>query len=252
MTYTGKQVVARSIMKCSTGLPADSIVNDFVFEFTGGTINPPADYPNVVQGVSDFFRHVQAGGHAVGEYISDYVDRAVTHQIDVYTIGTHLGSPVWSAPWLGPVTAAPANALPAECAGVLSFHADLTGVLEVGPTVSDIPTDEDAIDQGAPATHTGQSKPRARRRGRLYVGPLTNVALQSITPPYMLDSTFLQTLREAAGYLASSLGGANWAWSVWSRRDQTTYPVVGGWTDDAPDTQRRRGPKASARVLYTV
>lgn len=251
MTYNGKQFLVRAIMECATGLPADRIVNDFVFEYVSTPVT--ADFVNIEGHVSDFYRAAQStGSRHIGQYISPYVSRSATHHIDIYQLAAPtLGSPVYTDTWLGPTNPDAANPIPAECAAVLSFHADLTSVAEFGPTVSTIPSDEDAIDQGAPSTHSGVERHRARRRGRLYIGPLMTNAVHTTVAPYMLDSDFLTTLREAAVKMCTDAAGDDWTWSVWSRRDQTTYPVVGGWTDNAPDTQRRRGPAASTRVTYS-
>lgn len=230
MTYAAGDTLVRAIMQASTGLPADQIVNDWAFYYLAGAPDAAA-YQDVEDVVSGFYRDTQANTHAVGEYISPYVDRAATHELASYQMAyPTMGSPAHTSAWLGPVTPAAANPFPAECAAVLSFQADYTGILE----------------------HSGTTRPRASRRGRVYIGPLMTNALETTTPPYMLDTTFLQTLRQAAIAMRAAAELVGWRWVVWSRKLQTVNAVVGGWTDNAPDTQRRRGPKASTRVTYTV
>ena len=231
MAYTAGDVLARVIMESSTGLPQDRYVNDFAFQATGAPTS--TDITNIISVINDFYR-ADPGGLSIslGEFISGAVNRAATHTIALYHIvAGDLGSPFWEEPWLGPI-APPANtALPTEVAGVLSFHADLTGVME----------------------ESGSTRPKARRRGRLYLGPLTYECLIGTVPPYRLYSGvggFLDTARRAAVDLMDAAETADVPWCVWSRADATLRPVVGGWTDDAPDTQRRRGAAANARVVW--
>jgi hypothetical protein len=40
------------------------------------------------------------------------------------------------------------------------------------------------------------------------------------------------------------------SWSVWSRKNANTKLVTGGFVDNAFDTQRRRGEKASGRQTW--
>lgn len=217
-------------MTAESGLPQDTIVNDFAFKLAAAPTS--GTYGDLCDAVSEFYRGTQANGHEVGEYISNQVDRGATHELQAWTItAPPMGSPDYTQDWLGPVTAATTDGLPTEVAGVLSFHADLTGVLE----------------------ESGATRPRARRRGRVYIGPLVTTAVDVATPPYILNTGFLQTLRQAAIVLWDTIDamGAGNAWCVWSRADSTLRPIVGGWTDNAPDTQRRRGFESTARTVWT-
>lgn len=230
MTYSAGDTLVRAVMTAQSGLVRDEIVNDFAFTCLTGAPTG-TDLTNLFNVVNGFYRDTQSNGHAVGEYISNIVNRSATHLLEAYKIQVPpMGSPIATTSWLGPVTAAATSGNPAECAAVLSYTADLTGVLE----------------------ESGATRPRARRRGRLYIGPLINAAIQTTTPPYMLETDFLQTLRQAATAMYAAADGQNWRWSVWSRKDQLLRGVVGGWTDNAPDTQRRRGPDATTRVAWTI
>lgn len=214
-------------MTATTGLPADSVINDWAFQTVGAATL--LDYQNACLVVSEFYRAVQANTHEVGEYISDQINRAATHELQAWTITSGpLGSPDYTEAWLGPVTANSNSGLPTEVAAVLSFHADLTGVLE----------------------ESGATRPRARRRGRVFIGPLEVSAVAATAVPYPLSATFTETLRQAAVKLYDDANGLGLAWCVWSRTDETLRPVVGGWTDNAPDTQRRRGMAASIRTAW--
>lgn len=234
MAYAADQWLVRAIMRNISGLPADNVVNDFVFDGSGSGVLPDAQPAAAANLVDHFYNSTNTNGVKLGIFISRAIDRAQTHTLEVYSLaaGLPLGSPVLISPWLGPTDPPVSTGIPTECAGVLSYHASLTGVME----------------------EVGATRPKARRRGRLFIGPLNDLAIQAGTPPYRLDSAnggFLQTLRQAAVKLMDdSEAVSGMPWCVWSRKDSTLRTVVGGWTDDAPDTMRSRGVKASARVVW--
>lgn len=230
MSYSSADILVRTIMTTKSGLAADKVVNDWAFHFAAGTTPADSDLDNL-QDAIDAFYNTTGGINPVAYYIGQNVDRTVTHKMDFYTISAPpLGSPRYTNDWIGPSTPGATTDLPAEVCGVLSFHADLTGVVE----------------------ESGTTRPRARKRGRVYVGPLTYGAINNNSGKPILEPNFTQAMREGAGAMATAAAADGWTWSVWSRKDTTLYEVVGGWTDNAPDTQRRRGPKATARVTYTV
>lgn len=230
MAYTTGDVLVRAVMHAASGLPADDVINDWAFQFD----HPPdsSELEDVCDNVGNFYTDPGANTHAVGEYISDQISRSATHELQAWIItAPPLGSPDFTKDWLGPIAfAAGAHGLPTECAGVLSFHADLTGVLE----------------------ESGATRPRARRRGRVFIGPIGSTAIDPDTPPYYLSTLFRQTLAQAAVTLYDDAQTNGATWSVWSRADALLRPVVGGWTDNAPDIQRRRGPAASLRASFTT
>jgi hypothetical protein len=230
MPYTDGSYLVKAVMEAASGLPADRIVNDFCFEY--GVSSGITDYNQMIDLVDEFYNFVH-DITPLSSFISRQVNRSATHNIQIYVIGAggDTGSPVWEEPWLGPADPGTASGLPTEVAGVLSYHADLSGVLE----------------------EVGDTRPKARRRGRLYVGPLVRGACVD-APPYLLNhatsGSFGHTLRAAAVKLMDDSTANAGPWSVWSRADSILRPVVGGWTDDAPDTQRRRGTEAAARVVW--
>lgn len=92
----------------------------------------------------------------------------------------------------------------------------------------------------------------ARRRGRIYIGPLCSaVLLTGTTVPTRPSSTFRTCVAEATQRLAedSTLGAR---WVVWSRVNSSASPIEFGWVDDAFDTQRRRGVAATTRTNWSV
>jgi hypothetical protein len=86
-----------------------------------------------------------------------------------------------------------------------------------------------------------------RRRGRIYLGPLTAGNANSERP-----SAGLLTLALDMATAFSALGGANVTWQVYSPTTDDTMPVTNAWCDDAWDTQRRRGLKPASRQTRAV
>lgn len=227
MAYTAGDTLVRAVMQAASGLPRDTVINDFAFKAAASPT--PTEVGMMISVVNEFYRTTQASSRKVGEYISNQINRAATHELQAYHITAGpLGSPFYTEDWLGPPTALTATGVPTEVAAVLSFHADLTGAAE----------------------ESGATRPRARRRGRVFIGPLTGGAIVQSAPPYTLDASFTLVLREAAVKLMDDAEAAGVPWCVWSREDATLRPVVGGWTDNAPDTQRRRGFRATTRNVW--
>lgn len=120
----------------------------------------------------------------------------------------------------GTTSAPTGDSLPHEIAAVLSFHGEYV---------------------------SGFSQ--ARRRGRIYFGPLSVAAFTNSSG--YLSSTLCTAMATAGGtLLTASDSASDWAWIVYSPTGATSYPVVDGWVDNAPDVQRSRGFKASARTAF--
>lgn len=119
--------------------------------------------------------------------------------------------------------------LPTEVSVVLSFH-------------------------GAPTSGV----PAARQRGRIYLGGLTNTVLQTApttgTFP-TVNPTFINDVRDAAVAMVNNVTDPQHTWVVYSRATgglTPWYDVVGGWIDNTPDTQRRRGVEATSRTTWAA
>lgn len=229
--------LARVTLHQTSGLPEDDIVQDYAYTFPSGT-PANADFSALRGHIVDFLATDATGPtSAPSKWMSGIVDRTTSAQFDVYavpdTVG-NLGSPVYSSSF-GPLSAlvGTASNLPSECAVVLSYNADLTGVLE----------------------ESGTTRPRARRRGRLYVGPLNQRVIDASDPTAIPRPTanFLTALRVGAkDYLFDAAALDGWEWAVWSRADWTMRDVVAVSTDDAFDTIRSRGEDATARTSLVL
>lgn len=96
-----------------------------------------------------------------------------------------------------------------------------------------------AYDSGAPP---------ARRRGRIYLGPLDAVTLATIADNRTRVAPLeLETLLDAWEQLHIDMIAAGAPLGVYSRADNVCRPVEAVFVDDSFDTQRRRGVVAQYR-----
>ncbi len=92
--------------------------------------------------------------------------------------------------------------------------------------------------------------PQRRRRGRVYIGPLSDDS------PYVErggndvrpSALARNTIANAALRLVDSVSGVIWA--TVSTVDNVASPVIGGFVDNAYDTQRRRGVDSTTRSVF--
>lgn len=154
----------------------------------------------------------------------------------------------------------------------LSFELNVAGtrvkIYDLADPEPRVPVLDESLGVTAPSSASGanlpaevalgvsyQSEPvsgvsAARRRGRIYLGPLRGQVLEgSITAPSRPDSAARLQIALAAAGLASGPVGCRWC--VWSRRNDAFYEIVGGYIDNAFDTQRRRGTGVSSRQGFT-
>jgi hypothetical protein len=209
-----------AVFQGASGLAEDRFIN--VFHFDNG--DAYSDHRDAVTGaLLDFYLGVGTEGppqfDAIGRYLSPYVSRF----FDIRTYD--LSTPIPRVPTVvGGLLPAPnsSQGMPEECAVVLTLH----GV----PPVT------------------------ARRRGRVYIGPLGSVAVTpaSSSLPARPTSNFCGDLTIAAVRLADSAINAN-GWSIRSSVPNVNYvDVASGYVDNALDTQRRRGPDPTIRFPFLV
>lgn len=123
---------------------------------------------------------------------------------------------------------------------------ETTWNLTTGPSAAALPN-EVALClsfQGTPESGVSQ----ARKRGRVFIGPLGQNTIASTGRP---ASAFVTDLvAEGAQLLAASTADPDWTWTVYSSTTGDSSPVVDGWVDDEYDTQRRRGREATSRTTF--
>lgn len=90
--------------------------------------------------------------------------------------------------------------------------------------------------------------PQARRRGRVFLGPLKTTAATANRP----STTALTAVGVAAVNLRTSFAalGTGYWWTVWSPSNGSSTVITNGWSDNAFDTQRRRGVLATSRAVW--
>lgn len=92
--------------------------------------------------------------------------------------------------------------------------------------------------------------PQARRRGRLFLGPWGTAQIAGNgRVSGLLQASIARCGKEL---ITQSDAATDWSWVVWSPTDAAAVPILNGWVDDAWDTVRSRGPKPSARTLYSL
>lgn len=92
---------------------------------------------------------------------------------------------------------------------------------------------------------------QARRRGRIFLGPLNPGAAAFTSGKAKVAPILLADAAVAMARLRSDLITDGYRWQVWSRAGNQGADVASGWIDDALDTQRRRGERATTRTLWS-
>lgn len=219
-------ILCRAVFPHVSGLSEDVSVNDWA-------IMNDLTRADAAASVIEFYNTaVPILGGPIDSFFSRVFSRAVlAAHIDVYDVDTPgklaggpLGSPALSVPWT--VSAAGGSPdHPSEVAIVMSMHADYTGAVEEG---------------------VGDTRPRARRRGRVYLGPFQTSVQGDGANNVPRPSNAIRDLIVAAGArLRDTVVGEL---AVWSRSDAIFRPVTVVSCDNSFDTQRRRGESATVRT----
>lgn len=201
----------------ATNMPADSIVNTWHFDGSG------SDYENVADMLTDFYDAVPTGETtSISEFMTqqsingDYTIRAydmsdAEPRTPQYEVTRTL------------VELSNAVSLPTEVSICFSYHAQLVS--------------------GVAA---------ARRRGRVFLGGFATSAMEqalgAARPKVITMDTIIAAGRDL---IQASNASTSWEWQQWSKTADVGNIVVGGWVDNAFDTQRRRGVDATYRLTFT-
>lgn len=206
---------AQVVLQAASGIPADNCTNSWNF-YTPVALDPD-DIDNIRDIIKDFYTKDWSGSGKVADFFSK--ELSDTALIKYY----NMGDPKPRVPirtdtfTLGRPPSG--NALPSECALVFSFQAE---------------------------RESGQNQ--ARRRNRIYLGPLNTGAADSNGRP---SSSFMALLAVAGSEtLQASNASITWQWRVYSPTTGNTHLVDNGWIDNAFDTQRRRGVAPTTRTLW--
>lgn len=220
-----------------SGLPKDDVQNVWHFGTDPGGITT-AISDDIIAKLKAFYQDAPTnGGVGLVRYLSGELNRTPGYDIDIYVkeIGEKdFGSPVDLDHGIAYEAEGAATNLPAETALAVSFHGNLADVPE----------------------EVGTTRPAARKRGRIFLGPLCASAQgaaghQNVHRPF---ADFVAAAANRANVLRlASDGVATWSWGVAhaaSTANWTFTNVVGGWVDNEWDTIRRRGHAATARTLF--
>jgi hypothetical protein len=192
----------------------DVVVNTFHFNVAGIDDNF-SRWESIVSNLAGFYAGQTGSIVPLTNWMSALINEsAAAHKVRIY----RLSDPVPRAPiHEGAFSLAPSGSpLPSEVALCLSYR----GALFSG------------------------SNP-ARRRGRIYLGPLSTVAASSgIGGRDVVPVPNLMTSLLNAG---KRLTDANIGYGVYSKTDGLFTPITTFWVDNSFDTQRRRGSKPTAR-----
>lgn len=228
-----------------SGIPEDTIVNDWVVPNLDST-DPIETASAVTLHFEDFFNLASPEGLQLAAFIGASRTRATNGcSIKCYDIGGHLdGSPFGSPYRVDTFTLAGADGsanLPEEVAAVITMRASGwdTALVEA----------PDGADPGS-----AKDRPRQRHSGRVFLGPLkaSTLTTDGTTGVTRFASsgagTFLQQVLAAVDRLNTGVvEEVSEGLGVWSRVDGVVRQAVRVEMDNAFDTQRRRGPRATAR-----
>jgi hypothetical protein len=217
-------------LAATSGIREEDVVNTWAFAIaeSGGTILAPLS--TVVGQLTTFY-------NAVGDRLQGTISRAAC-TVKLYDLREARPQvPIFDGS-LGFTTAANSGeAMPAEAAICVSFQ----GVRESG-------------------------KVQARRRGRVYIGPVTSANTGSHARPNSADINDLVAAAQAL--IDASQASSTWKWCIFSPTNAGGFyepggsgpPYFGGdamvvvdngWVDNAWDTQRRRGLSPTARTTFS-
>ena len=206
-----------------SGLPRDKTINTFHFnvpDLADATLNPVAN--ELVQ------FYTEDNGASQANALMNYISTAVAdggHRVKFYDLGTPGSPPEYEFPFdfLGraPVGVGSGNA-PGEVAVCLSFRNE--SIVAINPR---------------------------RRRGRIYFGPIRNGATNFAdaaepAPSAALVADLLVRADELRNDIAAM--SPDHSWVIYSRAQAMTFDVERAWVDNAFDTQRRRGIRATSRT----
>lgn len=198
-------------LKTTDSVPENFITNQYA---TSSEISSPTDADLMVTAIKTFYDAIR--GTILGNSIAQN-----GHMVKFYNLpGVTPNYPYYESTF--DLTSAPAGAvMPAEVAICLSFQGSRTA---------------------------GQFQ--ARRRGRVFIGPLS-VGTNAAGRP---SSTVRTTLTDAAEDFFDDVDAIASAgsWAVWSPTDGVAVPLVEAWCDDSYDTQRSRGLGVTSKTVVSL
>lgn len=209
------------VMPGKSGLAEDRYVTTWALKTVAGGPPTPVDLVQAADAIHGFYTGITAPQtSAIQTFLSRYID-GTKCEARVYRLGDV--PPREPVVFAKPLLALSTSQAPSEIAICASFYSQ-------------------------------RSLPR--RRGRVYVGPL------SMTSSVIDQGDGTQPSRPALGLRNALLGSMqrlrtdsenrSVPWCVLSQMDAELRIVTAGWVDNAFDTQRRRGEDASSRLSWNA
>jgi len=90
--------------------------------------------------------------------------------------------------------------------------------------------------------------PQARRRGRVYIGPLNTATIDATAR--VASATLARFDTAGTNLLAASTAATDWTWKQHSTLELGLADVADGWVENEFDTQRRRGRPYTVRAVF--
>jgi hypothetical protein len=220
---TDDYFLVQNIFGLETGLPEDVIVNTFCFRNDLGSVLPGTPEDRASTAVVNFFKEATTpsgalAGAAAGSIIGIMPNNVTSWSQKVYDLGAPPGG---RAPVSYDLTSqmpprSSAARLPHEVAVCLSLQTPVIG---------------------------------RRGRGRLFLGPFVNAVGENKPGGLAVTEAWRKRFAHQASVLAAG-NGVEMQWAIWSTTRSQFENVVGAYVDDAFDTQRRRGTKATVRTQW--
>jgi hypothetical protein len=213
-------LTAQYIIQMNTNIPADAVINSFHFT-TPGEVVLPIELDEIVAALKEFYDAFLPNGNKLAGILSGNDVSLQLRRIKIRKRQAIKPEPVLREVVYTSDAGGAVGAFPHEVALCLSYR----GVTPAGIS------------------------PR-RRRGRIYLGPLSDASTLKISTGGDVRPTLFArtTVQQAATRLRDRNGPA--IWSTYSTIDGAASPVINGWIDDAYDTQRRRGTDALQRTNW--
>lgn len=199
-----------------TGIPKDVITNTHHW-LTDDSFSPAEDAVTIASRLEVFYEDAMDG------FAANHVSWSLG-RVKVYDLGDPEPRPPVADLPLNLNIIAAVSTLPNEVAVVVSYHAD-----------------------PVPGVNPG------RLRNRFYLGGFTQAIMSAGSGssfPIVSNAAVTQIAGAAAALLLDNTTPVQWVVASRATGLTITSQISGGWVDNEPDTQRRRGVPASARTLW--
>lgn len=203
-----------------TGLARDVFVNSFAFFHPGGGPTTDADRDAVATLLQHFYQNGATGINALGSYLGQYVDRGTNHcSIKTYDMAEAPPRTPRISTWTMPNLVGGTGPIPNEVALCGSFKS------------------------------SAQKGPRGR--GRVFIGPLdAHCVVEADDLTIRPSAAVIASLRNALATLKTATAETPYQWGIYSHFGPThIHPVTDIWVDNEFDTIRKRGERATSRVV---